>query len=218
MHAEKNMNKVYLYTRFERFWHWAQAALMVVLLVTGFEIHGTYSWLGFEQAVKVHEFCGVTWLILYVFIIFWLLTTGEWKHYIPTTRKLFEVMAYYAWGIFQGKPHPVKKRKDAKHNPLQRLTYMALSSILLPVQMMTGFLYWMYNSWAAWGLDWLSLEAVALIHTACGFAVLVFLLVHVYMTTTGHKVTAHVAAMITGWEEVEEDTPIEDWEAAKNHH
>jgi hypothetical protein len=35
------------------------------------------------------------------------------------------------------------------------------------------------------------------------------------MTTTGHTILAHTKAMITGWEEVEEDLPIEDWERAK---
>jgi thiosulfate reductase cytochrome b subunit len=37
---------------------------------------------------------------------------------------------------------------------------------------------------------------------AGGFALLVFLVVHVYMTTTGHSLTAHFRAMCSGWEEV----------------
>jgi len=40
-------------------------------------------------------------------------------------------------------------------------------------------------------------------------------LFHIYMTTTGHTLFAHIKAMITGWEEVEEDVRIEDWEKAK---
>jgi hypothetical protein len=35
------------------------------------------------------------------------------------------------------------------------------------------------------------------------------------MTTTGHTILAHIRAMITGWEEVEEDVVIEDWEQAR---
>jgi cytochrome b subunit of formate dehydrogenase len=62
------------------------------------------------------------------------------------------------------------------------------------------------------GMGWLSLQVVALIHTAGAFAILSFLVVHVYMITTGHTIFAHMRAMITGWEEVSEDTPIEDWE------
>jgi len=45
--------RVLIYKRFERFWHWTQAALIIGLAVTGFEIHGTFQWLGFAEAVRV---------------------------------------------------------------------------------------------------------------------------------------------------------------------
>jgi len=212
--ASKMVN-IYLYTRYERLWHWLQMLLIVLLLITGFEVHGLYTLLGFEQAVTIHNYVGLTWLIAFAFFIFWIFTTGEWKQYIPTTRKMIAVIRYYTYGIFAGETHPVPKRKEAKHNPLQRLTYLSLAALLLPVQMLTGFLYWSYNSWQAWGLTFLSLKVVALIHMAGAFAILSFIIVHVYMTTTGHSVLAHTKAMITGWEDVEEDLPIEDWERAK---
>lgn len=85
------MKKIYLYTRFERFWHWMQAALILGLLITGLEIHGSYTWLGFKTAVEVHNFCAWTWIVLYAFVLFWMATTGEWKQYIPTTKRLFDV-------------------------------------------------------------------------------------------------------------------------------
>jgi hypothetical protein len=44
------------------------------------------------------------------------------------------------------------------------------------------------------------------------FSILTFLVVHIYMTTTGHSLFAHIKAMITGWESVEEGVDIEDWE------
>jgi thiosulfate reductase cytochrome b subunit len=47
------------------------------------------------------------------------------------------------------------------------------------------------------------------------FAILVFLVVHVYMITTGLTVLAHTRAMITGWKQVEESARIEEWERAK---
>jgi Ni,Fe-hydrogenase I cytochrome b subunit len=34
-----NIIKIYLYTRFERFWHWFQALMIITLIVTGLEIH-----------------------------------------------------------------------------------------------------------------------------------------------------------------------------------
>ncbi len=46
MNNGTQLKKIYLYTRFERFWHWFQALLIMLLLVTGFELHGTYGLLG----------------------------------------------------------------------------------------------------------------------------------------------------------------------------
>jgi thiosulfate reductase cytochrome b subunit len=210
-----NMKTIYLYTRYERFWHWLQMGLILILLVTGFEIHDAFHLLGFQRAVDIHNIAGLTWLIAFAFFVFWIMTTGEWRQYIPTTKKMLSVVRYYSYGIFRGEAHPVPKRKDAKHNPLQRLVYLQLAAFLLPVQMLTGFLYWGYNSWAAWGLEGVPLQVIALIHMAGAFAILSFLIVHVYMTTTGHTITAHVKAMITGWEDVEESVTIEEWEQAQ---
>jgi len=208
----KQMVKIYLYTRYERFWHWLQMLLIIILLATGLETHGLYHFLGFYTAVKIHNFVGIAWLVAFAFFIFWIFTTGEWKQYIPTSKKMFAVIRYYAYGIFRGENHPVPKRKEAKHNPLQRLVYLNLAAILLPIQMASGFLYWGYNSWESWGLGWLSLKWIAWIHMAGAFAIFSFIIVHAYMTTTGHSLFAHTKAMITGWEDVDEREEIEDWE------
>ena len=206
------MKNIYLYARFERLWHWLQTLLIIILLLTGFEVNGAFALFGFGSAVEVHNFVGLTWLIAFAFFVFWIFTTGEWRQYIPTTKKMFSVVRYYVYGIFRGEPHPVPKRKDAKHNPLQRIVYLILAAILLPVQMVTGFLYWGYNSWGDWGLSWLSLQVVALVHVAGAFSILSFIVVHVYMITTGRTVFAHTRAMITGWEEVADEESVGDWE------
>ncbi len=215
MDAAIKMKRIYLYSRFERFWHWLQAVLIILLIITGLEIHGSYHLMGYEKAVSMHNFLGLTWLVLFAFIVFWVFTTGEWRQYVPTTKKLFAVVLYYSWGIFKGKPHPVEKSPGSKHNPLQRLTYLALTAALLPVQMVVGLLYYTYNHWTQWGMEsFLNLEVVATIHLVIAFLLLNFIIVHVYMTTTGHTIFAHIKAMITGWEEVYETTQIHDWETA----
>ncbi|MBU2429152.1 MAG: cytochrome b/b6 domain-containing protein, partial [Proteobacteria bacterium] len=197
-----------LYTRFERFWHWIQALMIGGLLITGFEIHGTYTLIGFEKAVKIHNYVGLTWLIMFAFFVFWLFTTGEWKQYIPTTKKLISVIQYYVWGIFKGKPHPVKKSADSKHNPLQRLAYLGISAVLLPTQMATGLLFYLYNMMP----QGFPLSLLAILHTFIALLLLNFLVIHIYMTTTGHSFFSHITGMITGWEEVYENTQIEEWE------
>lgn len=204
----KETIRIYLYTRFERLWHWLQALMIICLIVTGLEIHGTYKLIGFQTAVKVHNTVGLTWLILFAFFVFWLLTTGEWKQYIPTTKKLLLVVRYYSWDIFKGKPHPIQKSRGAKHNPLQRLAYLGISALLLPVQMATGLLYYLYNYFPVV----IPLDVLAVVHTLVALFLLNFLVIHLYMTTTGHSLFSHIAGMITGWEEIYKTTEIADWE------
>jgi thiosulfate reductase cytochrome b subunit len=40
-------------------------------------------------------------------------------------------------------------------------------------------------------------------HVIGAFLMLAFLISHLYLITTGHKVTSQIKAMITGWEELE---------------
>ena len=62
-------------------------------------------------------------------------------------------MLYYMIGIFRGEPHPVPKSERVKHNPLQRITYLGISVFLIPFQMITGLLYYTYNSWPEMGIS-----------------------------------------------------------------
>jgi thiosulfate reductase cytochrome b subunit len=197
--------KIYVFKRFERFWHWAQAALIMFMALTGFEVHGTYKLFGFEQASSLHTTAAWALIGLWAFAIFWHLTTGEWKQYIPTTENLMGVVRYYSVGIFTGSPHPFKPTQLNKHNPMQRIAYLLFKVVMAPAIWVSGLLYLYYNAWADWGLGGLDLSIIALIHTAAAFMLVIFLVGHVYLTTTGHTLFSQIKAMITGWDEVEED-------------
>jgi len=206
------MQKLYVFKIFERIWHWSQAGLIIFLLVTGFEVHGSYSFLGFEKAVNLHTIAAWTLVGLWVFAIFWHITTGEWKQYVPTLQKVDAMAKYYLFGIFVNAPHPFRLTTLKKHNPLQRLAYLGVMLFIGPLIWFTGWFYIFYDKWNAWGWDkYLSLEWVAFFHTVAAFMMLLFLIAHVYLTTTGHTPLAHIKAMITGWEDVEAEKP-----AAKN--
>lgn len=200
--------RIYFYTRFERFWHWVQALLIIGMLCTGFEIHGTYALLGFEKAVWWHNVFAGAWAVLYAFILFWIAVTGEWKQYVPRLKNVSAMVYYYSVGIFLGKEHPVHKTAEAKHNPLQRLIYVSLLSILLPFQIGTGILYYAYSSWAELGLQGvLSLKVISALHTLGAFSLLAFVIVHMYMTTTGPTVFAYLKGMLTGYEDEADTKP-----------
>ena len=202
------MARIYVFKRFERFWHWAQAALILFMLVTGFEIHGTYSLFGWERAADLHTTAAWTLIGLWLFAIFWHFTTGEWKQYIPTGRNIIAVMNYYSVGIFTSAPHPFRVTQSSKHNPLQRLAYLLVKLFINPLIWVSGLLYLYYNELAASkiaGLAGLNLGSIALVHTAAAFMMLAFLIGHLYLSTTGHTPLAQIKAMITGWEDVEAD-------------
>jgi len=193
--------RIYIFKRFERFWHWSQAALIIFLLLTGFEIHNTYHLFGFEKAAYFHTIAAWTLVGLWVFAIFWHFTTGEWRQYIPTLNKVDAMIKYYLTGIFTHAPHPFKPSAIRKHNPLQRLAYLSFWIVISPVVWISGWFYLFYNSWQSWGLEsLLTLEWVAFFHVLGAFMNLIFLIVHIYLITTGHTVGAHLKAMITGWE------------------
>lgn len=202
----KRAKKVMIFKRFERFWHWTQAALIMVLLFSGFEIHGSYRVLGFEDAVTLHRAMAWSLVTLWVFAIFWHLTTGEWKQYIPTLKKVDAMVKYYLLGIFIRAPHPFRQTMLRKHNPLQRLAYLFMWVVISPIIWATGWAYLFYAQWAEWGLDqYLNLEDVAFFHAVGAFMMLTFLIAHLYLITTGKTVWAHMRAMITGWEEIDPD-------------
>jgi thiosulfate reductase cytochrome b subunit len=199
-----SLHNVKVYSRFERFWHWTQALLIFSLFFTGFAIHGLHSLISFKTAVVWHTWGAFTLIILWIFAIFWHLTTGTWRHYLPTHRGLWQVFRFYSYGIFRGEPHPYRKAFWRKHNPLQALAYLSLKLALFPLIWLTGLAYFTYQYWRDWIPNALLVfESVAVLHVAAAFIILAFVLLHIYLLSVGHSFTAHVKPMITGFDEVD---------------
>ncbi len=202
------MRRVYVYKGFERFWHWTQASLIIFLAFTGFEVHGTINVLGFEHAARFHRVASWMLIALIVFAIFWHLVTGEWRQYIPTTKKLAAQIRFYTIGMFKGEKHPTKKSEVKKLNPLQRLVYLGFKLVLIPLTITSGIIYMFQKTIDRNNIvvvSDFSLESIAFWHTLGAFLLMLFLVVHVYMTTTGHTPTSNIQAMITGYEDLEDE-------------
>ncbi|MEN8154267.1 MAG: cytochrome b/b6 domain-containing protein [Acidobacteriota bacterium] len=197
------MIKIKLYSIFQRFSHWFQFLLIFILAITGFEIHGNFVLLGFSSAVRIHNLAALILIFLYMFIFFWFATTGEWKQYILTRNKLKDMIMYYSRGIFLNEPHPVKKSELSKLNPLQRITYFTFRFILIPLMVVTGIVYFFAS--INMGVEVGPVKPISIIHTAGAFIIVSFVIIHVYMTTTGHTIFSNIRAMITGYEEIPEE-------------
>ena len=203
--------RVKIYTPFIRIWHWSQAILIFTLAFTGFAVHGSHHLINFDTAVKIHNVAGIGLVIEAMAMFFYYLATGEWKQYKDLLNKdeLIAQIKYYTSGILKGEPHPHQKTEISRLNPLQKITYLNFKIIFLPIMGITGTMY-MYreyletNLYAKLGIKLFVLNNVATLHTIGAFALLTFVIVHVYMTTTGHTVFSHIKTMVTGWEDLEE--------------
>lgn len=200
---------VYMYEAYERFWHWLQAISILVLVFTGLIIHrpDMFGFFSFKNIVIVHNvFAGI--LVINAFLsLFWHLTTGEIKQFIPRPVGFFDdaitQAKYYVSGIFKGEPHPFEKKRHQKMNPLQQATYFGLLNVLLPLQIISGSLMWAVQKWPQVTQMFGGLTYVAVFHSLVAWLLASFIIGHIYLTTTGATPLEAMRGMVTGWEELE---------------
>lgn len=76
------------------------------------------------------------------------------------------------------------------------------SYLLSSLQILTGFAFYFFSDLIAVGIIG-HIDLIAIVHTFCAYSLLSFIVIHIYMTIFGHKLTSHIKAMITGKEEIE---------------
>lgn len=209
MQMPTTTHTIQVFRLFERIWHWSQAASIFILVFTGLAIHGTHSLIDFSTAVTIHTAVALALLLLWAFAVFWFITTGQWRHYIPTSKNFIEVARFYAFGIFKGEHHPYRKTYRRKHNPLQALTYLLVKVVIFPAIWISGIAYLLVSIGQGDFLGFIGMEFIALVHSIAAIAVIVFIIAHIYLLTTGHSFREHVKPMITGYDEV--DLTVEEW-------
>jgi len=194
--------KLYVYKYFERLWHWSQAILIFMLIFSGFRIHGSHELISFSTATTLHTWAAILIMALWILATFWLFTTGEWRHYIPTGEYFMEVARFYLYGIFKGEQHPYIKTYRRKHNPLQALAYMLLKIVIFPAIWMSGCIYLLISFGLGEYFNIFETVWIARIHTIAAISIVLFFIVHIYMLTLGHSFIGHIKPMITGFDDV----------------
>lgn len=198
------MDKVKIYSKFERFWHWTQMVLVTLLLVTGFEVHDSFEFFGYESAVRIHNVAAWAFIVLTVFSVFWTFVTGHIYQFVPSPKYVSEQVQYYLRGIFKREPHPTRKTPENKLNPLQKIVYFILMVVIFPLQIISGlfYLYFHYTK----NIEMLeNLGPIAILHTIGAFLMIAFLITHIYLITTGKTLSSNIKGMVSGYEEVDEE-------------
>jgi len=204
------IQKIYMYQAYERFWHWLQTVLIIILLCTGLIIHrpDLFGGLSFRGLVVLHNISAAILAINAAFALFYHLTTGQIRQFLPKPYGFFEdailQTKYYLRGIFKRETHPFEKTPERKMNPLQQITYLGILNVLLPLQGLTGILMWGAQTWPKFADFFGGLKGLAAFHTLIAWLFGAFIIGHVYLTTTGGvKPLDSIKAMVTGWEDVE---------------
>ncbi|MEZ5400983.1 MAG: cytochrome b/b6 domain-containing protein [Bryobacteraceae bacterium] len=215
--TNRNMNADF-YPRWLRAWHWSNAVLFAALLATGASMHFAEPGapqVDFRTARFVHNTAGILLTLGYLIFLVRNTLSGNGRYYLPEGDDLgagiLRQVRYYLVGIFRGDPHPYHHIPGRKFNPMQKLTYLGLMYLVFPGIVVTGWLMFFPEKMPE-RIDGLpGAGAVSLAHAIIGYALALFLVVHIYLGTTGSTPLALFREMISG---AHAETPGENTPAA----
>lgn len=205
------MKRIYLHPLALRIWHWANALVVIVLLITGFQfrIPGIASLWPQSLSFGVHKWAGLAMSASWAFWLVYGLASGHLRrHYSIRRQDLPGIPGqarYYLISIFKGGKNPFRSSPEEKFNPLQKLAYGSIMGFFAPVMVVTGLLFIDAFSMRNPLLSLNAIKTVDAIHVTGLYVFALFLIVHIYMATLGPNMFTHIKAMITGYEEELED-------------
>ncbi|KFC00384.1 thiosulfate reductase cytochrome B subunit [Trabulsiella guamensis ATCC 49490] len=184
----------YLYPLYVRCWHWGNALLFILLLLTGLAGHFTVGSVPFM--VEVHRICGFVLVAFWFVFVLINLFSRNGQHYrvrlAGMISRCFLQIRYYLYGIMKGEPHPFEATETQKFNPLQQLGYLAIMYLLVPLLIITGLL-------CLWPVAGFGGPMMLMLHFALGIAGLMFICVHIYLCTLGDTPAQIFRSMIDGY-------------------
>jgi thiosulfate reductase cytochrome b subunit len=205
---------MYLYPKWIRTWHVINAVMFLILIVTGLSMQYTGKnnasyVVGFAKAVRVHNFAAVVLVFNYIVFVTGNLLTANGRYY-RISRKNFisDLVAqfkFYAGGMFRGEKHPFPVTTERKFNPLQKVTYVLALYVAFPLLIISGIglLLPEITITTVFGISGLILTDI--LHITMGFFLSLFMIIHVYTCTLGHKPTSLFRGIITGYHVSEDE-------------
>lgn len=199
-------NKIYLYPIWVRIWHLINAILYLILIFTGISLQYSsqdFQLIDFQHAVSYHNIAGIILCFSYIFYMTGNRFTSNGMYYQFHINgmfdRVFKQFKYYSIGIFKKEKAPFPITAERKFNPLQKLTYAIVMYAFFPVIIATGLgLYFPdilpLNIFGINGIHFTDL-----LHIVTGFALSVFMVIHIYFCTIGKSPWANFKSMIDGW-------------------
>ena len=205
---------MYLYPKWIRLWHLINAIMFIILIITGLSMQYTDKTnasyvVGFAKAVKWHNFAALILVFNYIFFVTGNLLTNNGKYYRFREKHFFSNLViqfkYYASGMFKGEKHPFPVTEERKFNPLQKITYVLALYLAMPLLIISGIglLLPEITIKTFFGVSGLILTDI--LHISMGFLLSIFMIIHIYTCTLGHKPTSLFRGIITGYHVSDEE-------------
>lgn len=195
-----------------RLWHGLNALLILALIATGismYYVEPNRVLINFSWAVKIHNISGVILSFSYLFFFVANITSGNRKYYKMPLKgigtRLMKQAKYYAIGMFKGEKKPYPITEERKFNPLQKLFYVLIMYIGVPLVIVSGWGLLFPESVikAMFGVSGILITVI--VHVAMGFFISLFLVIHIYVSTIGHTRSANFKSIINGYGWIEEE-------------
>lgn len=229
------LREVYVWQLPVRIFHWVNAFVITVLIVTGFIIgdppaimHGTAPefnyWFGWVRLT--HFIAAFIFVINLVVRIYWAFAGNvfaRWNNFIPITRKqingIFETVKV---DVLLLTPKPVY---DIGHNALAAFTYFGLLLVSI-VQIVTGFAMFSASS-NAWFAPYFEDFLISMngffpirnIHHILMWAFVLFAVAHIYLVFYHDYIERNgiASSMIGGWKFINEKIVAQFISEEKEH-
>lgn len=201
-------DKLYLYPVWVRLWHWLNAILCILLIITGVSMQYSdpeYPIMRFDWAVSIHDIAGIALTGSYFFFLLGNIFTSNGYQYIFRIKGYFRNVArqfkYYAYGMFKGEKPPFEITAKNKFNPLQRFSYVVIMYVSVPLVIITGLmlLYPEYLLHDIFGNR--SIHFTDILHVIIGFVISIFMFIHIYFCTIGTRPWTNFMSMFNGYHE-----------------
>ena len=200
--------KIYFYPVWLRIWHGFNALGIIVLIITGISMQSSIetSVIGFNLVINLHNITGVVVTLSYFVFFIGNMVTNNGKYYLIKLKGFIKQPLkqayYYSWGMFHGMKAPFPLSEKRKFNPLQKYFYVIVMYLAVPGVIITGFalLFPELIIETVYGVSGVFLTAI--FHSALGFFISVFLLIHLYVATIGKSPTENFKGIITGWHHI----------------
>ena len=163
---------------------------------------------GFAGAVRWHDVAARILTLNYLVFIAGNIISGNGKYYRINEKNLLSDLGkqikYFSWGMFKREKQPFPLTLENKFNPLEKVSYLLLMYLVLPMQILSGIVLLFPDMTIIKILGTRMYIFTDILHTILGLLISLFLIIHIYLCTTGTKPSSFFRGIISGYIESDE--------------